>query len=285
MAEKTALLGFGVEMDPREWLDRGVAVVPVFWKSKKPEVAWQRYQTELPSEALVRTWFRPGRKINAAVLCGWQGLTVVDFDTTPAYQEWLDWAAQSGSTVRTVAAQSYRVRTARGMHVYVWCDDRPRTGHFAGGDVKGQGGYVLIPPSVHPSGATYASDDPAAPILRVASINDLLPEPLKQPRPQPLPLTSVAAGSSLYPLTLVEKIKEKVRIEDFVPAVEGRGRWAMACCPFHDDHSPSFRIDREAGLCFCFSGCTPKSLDVIALYARMFSLSQSEATKQLAARL
>lgn len=269
-------------MNPLDWLDLGVAVIPVFWRTKKPEVAWSKYQRELPDRQLALTWFRPGRQCNAAVVCGWQGLTVLDFDTIAAYDAWLSWAKP-----HTPAAQTYRVRTSRGMHVYVFADDVPRCGHFDGGDIKGKGGYVLIPPSCHPSGHTYVSDNPGAAIVRVASIAAVLPTAPRLSRPTLPPLVHVYPASSLWPQTTVEQIKDQIRIEDLISEeIQQTGsRWLMTVCPFHDDHSPSLRIDTSANVAFCFSGCTAKPLDVIAFYARLQHIDNRTAVQQLARRL
>ena len=51
----------------------------------------------------------------------------------------------------------------------------------------------------------------------------------------------------------------------------------MACCPFHDDHHPSMKIDERF---YCF-GCHITG-DVIDFTARMFSLSLYDAAKKLA---
>lgn len=56
------------------------------------------------------------------------------------------------------------------------------------------------------------------------------------------------------------------------------GRNGMALCPFHDDHTPSMKIDDRY---YCF-GCGETG-DVIDLTARLFQLSPFEAARKLAA--
>ena len=54
------------------------------------------------------------------------------------------------------------VRTARGWHLWFASSGLPtRAGVIEGVDVRGKGGYVVAPPSVHPTGATYRLVDPA----------------------------------------------------------------------------------------------------------------------------
>ena len=55
-------------------------------------------------------------------------------------------------------------------------------------------------------------------------------------------------------------------------------RSGMACCPFHDDHNPSLKLDERY---FCF-GCQATG-DVIDFAAAYLQLSPLEAAKQLAA--
>ena len=54
------------------------------------------------------------------------------------------------------------------------------------------------------------------------------------------------------------------------------GRNQMACCPFHDDHHPSMKIDTNY---YCFA-CGAKG-DVIGLTAGLFGLSPYEAASKL----
>ena len=56
------------------------------------------------------------------------------------------------------------------------------------------------------------------------------------------------------------------------------GRNQMACCPFHDDHHPSMKIDTNY---YCFA-CGAKG-DVIGLTAGLFGLSPYEAASKLIA--
>jgi len=268
----------------QDFLKLGVATIPIYARSKKPSVRWREYQRRLPSTAEVQRWFRPGRVTNAAVVCGWRGLTIVDFDDLAGYVQWQAWAIAQGETAREVAASTYRVRTSRGMHLYLFVEDKPRCGHFQWGDIKGVGGYVLIPPSVHPSGHIYSAVDDTAPILTVKSLEGVIPEAPEPPAPRPAPLQHVAAMSALWPATLVESIKESTPILSFFPGAipTGGKRWYVAHCPWHDDKHESLWIDVERGICGCYAGCTAKPLDVIGVYARLHGLDNKTAIREMA---
>lgn len=55
----------------------------------------------------------------------------------------------------------------------------------------------------------------------------------------------------------------------------------MICCPFHDDRTPSLKLNEDYFYCF---GCGATG-DVIDLAARLFGLSGYDAAKKLAADL
>lgn len=56
------------------------------------------------------------------------------------------------------------------------------------------------------------------------------------------------------------------------------GRGNMACCPFHNDHTPSMKLNEDYFYCF---GCGAHG-DVIDFVARLFHLPPAEAAKKLA---
>lgn len=56
-------------------------------------------------------------------------------------------------------------------------------------------------------------------------------------------------------------------------------RGSMVCCPFHNDRTPSMKLNEEYFYCF---GCGAHG-DVVALTAQLFDLPQAEAAKKLAA--
>ena len=51
----------------------------------------------------------------------------------------------------------------------------------------------------------------------------------------------------------------------------------MACCPFHDDHHPSLKLNEDYFFCF---GCNAHG-DVIDFTARLWGLSAQEAVEKL----
>ncbi len=91
---------------------------------------------------------------NLAIMCGRtsRNLFVIDCETQDALQYHME-------QLRQRRIPLWVVRTARGGHIYLRAKDgevhNVSSGILPDAEIKGQGGYVLGPPSVHPSGALY----------------------------------------------------------------------------------------------------------------------------------
>lgn len=86
--------------------------------------------------------------------------------------------------------------------------------------------------------------------------------------------------------SLVEKIKDSIDIleliKEYVPAVKRAGRTYKACCPFHQEKTPSFTVNPDKGFFYCF-GCQTGG-DVFEFLMRIENLSFNEAARRLAER-
>ncbi len=136
----------------RELYELGFSVFPVVLGGKKPLGPWKAYQTARASIETVRQW--ASRPSNIGIVTGAiSSLLVLDLDSAEAIAE-----AQRRGIPDTVT-----VRTGKGLHVYFKHPQEPignRVGIFPGADIRGDGGYVVAPGSVHPSGAEYEWENP-----------------------------------------------------------------------------------------------------------------------------
>jgi DNA primase len=85
----------------------------------------------------------------------------------------------------------------------------------------------------------------------------------------------------------IESIKLRVPIEEVVrervPGLKKAGSLWVACCPFHDEKSPSFKVDPRRGTWHCFGACSTGG-DQFTFLERMDNLPFREVLEILAAR-
>ncbi len=265
------------------WQHLGVAPIPVRPKSKTPAIPWKHLQFTLPTRRQVRRWFGRGRK-NLGLLTGVasDNLVVLDFDLPLQYHKW--------TTAHPENATTHTVATRRGYHVYFRLEELPcRSLSMMGGagEVKSSG-YVLAPPSTHPSGVPYRALNAPRIALR-ASLDELgisvypkgdkhrseLPEGHRAQSVMPGD-GPVAYIKATYPITDY--------LERFSALHHSGGAFFMCCCPLHDDRRPSMWVNAKLGVCRCFKhGCAgaERVMDVISLHARLRGISNTEAIYNL----
>ena len=95
---------------------------------------------------------------------------VLDFDEPEAYREF---AQNHIDLVRG----TWVARTAHGYHIYLRAPGPIKTMKIRGGDLKGEGGYVVCPPSIHPKGAMYTWANKPEKIAVVENLAKLVQSP------------------------------------------------------------------------------------------------------------
>ncbi len=129
-------------------------LLPQLWDETQARgrASWKPYQETPASVATVSEWLRQKPELNVGIVTGAvSGLIVLDLDGVGAVVD----ACQRGLPCTPVAT------TGKGLHVYLAHPGgsvRNGTGlvpEVAGYDLRGDGGYVVAPPSVHPSGHRY----------------------------------------------------------------------------------------------------------------------------------
>lgn len=136
---------------PEMWavpLHMGWSVIPLRQRDKRPAIgSWAEYQRHGPSRELVDGW--ASRGCNVGIVTGdVSGLLVLDLDSHGALME-----AERLGLPYTVAAS-----TAKGRHCYFQHPGgkvKNRAGLFPGADIRADGGFVVGPGSIHPSGRPY----------------------------------------------------------------------------------------------------------------------------------
>ena len=138
------------------YLTYGLSVIPLRHGEKTPLIKWERYEKEPPSIAEARKWFEGTD--NVAIVCGRVSgnLVVVDFDDVEVYNKFLK-EIEGDAELKDIIDNTWLVQTGKGYHIYlrVDSDNVVKTGKLGSVDIKGEGGYVVAPPSLHPNGMRY----------------------------------------------------------------------------------------------------------------------------------
>jgi hypothetical protein len=138
---------------------RGLRVFPCWPRRKEPAVR-DNLRLAAIDEAIIRRFWGEHGAYNVAIATGaGSRIWVLDVDADDGGEATLSaLEAKHGPLPRTVEAI-----TANGRHLYFrWPDNgleirnRQERDDLPGVHVRGEGGYVLAPPSIHPSGRAYA---------------------------------------------------------------------------------------------------------------------------------
>jgi len=199
-------------------------------ENKRPAHPWKLLQSVPRSESDVRDWWTRNPSDNVGIVTGRaSGVVIIDLDSPEA----LAWAEHLPST-------PWRVQTGRGeQRGYAWpgfaVNNRAHVGGMAL-DIRGDGGYVAMPPSVHKSGRVYTWlgrpwDHPSLPVYDPSWL-PAEPERPRSPAPPPAATPDVACRRAAAWMAKRE------------PAVQGQGghghtvrtAWALASwgLPFGD---------------------------------------------------
>ena len=83
----------------------------------------------------------------------------------------------------------------------------------------------------------------------------------------------------------LELIKSKIILSQEIEKktkVIKKGKDSWCCCLFHDEKTPSCKINDDLGSYYCF-GCGAKG-DIFTIYTELYNFSFPEAVKELAQR-
>jgi hypothetical protein len=139
------------------YLARGWSVLPLRRAEKRPLILWEALQQRRADAATLAQWFARWPQANIGIVTGEiSNLIVLDVDPKHGGDDSLaELERRFGKLPQTVEART----GGGGRHLYF---AHPgglvlnRVGLRQGIDLRGDGGYVVAPPSRHPSGTLYA---------------------------------------------------------------------------------------------------------------------------------
>lgn len=151
--------------------------------------------------AAIRCWWDRWPDANIGLATGQaSGLFVLDLDG-PQGEDSIASLVYGYGDLTWFSISTMEATTGKGRHLYFLTRipnreglvvDQPirsRTRLWPGLDVRGDGGYVVMPPSIHPSGSRYEWRNPYGPTLPAAwlvdLINDTFPGEVKKPARKP----------------------------------------------------------------------------------------------------
>ncbi len=142
----------------------GWSIIPMVPGSKQPLIGWRDFQERRASTEEIRAWFSRWPDANIAVVTGAiSGLVVIDIDPRHGGEASLQiLESEVGPIPSTVEAQT----GGGGRHLYFAHPGqkiRNRTALRPGIDLRADGGVIVLPPSLHPSGGRYTWAEGHAP--------------------------------------------------------------------------------------------------------------------------
>ncbi len=131
-----------------EMIEQSLSVIPIRPGTKKPCCEWQEFQSRIPTEDEIEAWFEAWPHAQIALVTGnISGVVAIDLDN----EEAVKWAAQN------LPKPGAYQKTAKGYHLLYGSNGShiPNKARIREGvDVRGDGGYILIDPSIHPEHRT-----------------------------------------------------------------------------------------------------------------------------------
>jgi len=150
-------VGTDMERAALAYAARGWSAIPIELSGKRPLAAWLPFQRRIAAADEIVRWYRHWPQANVGVVTGTvSGLIVLDVDPRHGGADSMDGLlARHGPLQPTVEA----VTGGGGRHLYFAHPGgtiHNKVGLLPGIDIRGDGGCVVAPPSLHASGKRYA---------------------------------------------------------------------------------------------------------------------------------
>ena len=133
-----------------DYARRGWSVIPLRPSSKTPLIDWKPYQQRQATEEEIRSWWSRWPSANVGFVTGTiSGVIVLDIDGPEGEAE----IEKRGGLPQTLISRTGKGRHAIFRHPGGTISNSVR--ELPGLDLRGDGGYIVAPPSIHPSGMRY----------------------------------------------------------------------------------------------------------------------------------
>lgn len=130
----------------RQYLKYGWTIVPVVKGTKRPAVNWREFQNTKPSREQLIEWFKDP-DVGIGIVTG-KGSGVMMIDEDSYKKQGKELHLETPLIVETGGG---------GKHYYFKYKEGSRNSvnHESAVDVRGEGGFAVLPPTLHPSGKAY----------------------------------------------------------------------------------------------------------------------------------
>jgi hypothetical protein len=151
-----------------QYLGIGYSIMPI-GDNKKPLIGWEEFQDRKAEPKEIVEWWRKYPAANVGIITGSiSKIFVVDFDSNDARSKINEHLPAGFETVEA--------KTPKGHHMYFCYDNmiKNSVGILPSVDIRGEGGYVVAPPSALSHGTYSWINDPFSMGIK------MIPDPLKQ---------------------------------------------------------------------------------------------------------
>lgn len=138
-----------------KYLSLGLSIIPLKPKGKEPLIPWAEFQKRRAGVEEAKEWFKKWPCANVGIVTGSvSGIAIIDLDGPEGLKE----ALRLGLTSSTISL------TGNGKHLWYKYPEQSLNPTllvqnsvriYPGIDVRGDGGYIVAPPSMHENGQRY----------------------------------------------------------------------------------------------------------------------------------
>ena len=131
----------------------GICVVPAHPREKRPSTDWKKYQKKRPTRGQLIEWFdgKTTEDTNIGIICGKisDNLVIFDFDDIVTY---------NALGIKMFEGKNLIIETGSGKR-HLWIKSKKQVKSFKIPEIKlevrSNGNFTVVPPSIHPSGNPY----------------------------------------------------------------------------------------------------------------------------------